>query len=156
VAVRSLAAGDAARILVAWSTDAAQEWEEALGAGDVLVRSALSRRLPERLADFLIACSGIPAYRRTSSLKRAERSRLIGRLTAFELPWSGHEGYAKAEVTGGGVSLTDVNPYTMESRRCAGLYLCGELLDAFGPIGGHNFAWAWSTGRAAGIAAAGG
>jgi hypothetical protein len=41
-----------------------------------------------------------------------------------------------------------------ESRRCPGLFLCGEMLDAFGPIGGHNFAWAWATGRAAGIAAA--
>jgi predicted flavoprotein YhiN len=48
-----------------------------------------------------------------------------------------------------------VYPGTLESRRHAGLFLCGEMLDAFGPIGGHNFAWAWSTGRAAGRGASG-
>ena len=75
-------------------------------------------------------------------------------LVRYELPWTGDEGYRKAEVTGGGVALSEVHPTTLESRRCPGLFLCGEMLDAFGPIGGHNFAWAWSTGRAAGIAAA--
>ena len=70
------------------------------------------------------------------------------------IPWTGDEGYRKAEVTGGGVALGEVNPRTMESRRCPGLFLCGEMLDAFGPIGGHNFAWAWATGRAAGMGAA--
>ncbi len=71
-----------------------------------------------------------------------------------ELPWTGDEGYRKAEVTGGGVSLAEVDPRTLESRRHGGLFLCGEVLDAFGPIGGYNFLWAWATGRAAGIAAA--
>ena len=75
-------------------------------------------------------------------------------LTAYALPWTGHEGYKKAEVTGGGVALSEVNPRTLESRHHRGLYLCGEMLDAFGPIGGHNFTWAWATGRAAGMAAA--
>ena len=64
------------------------------------------------------------------------------------------EGYRKAEVTGGGVALGEVNPRTMESRRHPGLFLCGEMLDAFGPIGGYNFLWAWATGRAAGLGAA--
>jgi predicted flavoprotein YhiN len=69
------------------------------------------------------------------------------------LPWSGDEGYKKAEVTGGGVSLNDIDPRTMESRRHKRLFLCGEILDAFGPIGGYNFLWAWATGRAAGLGA---
>ena len=69
------------------------------------------------------------------------------------MPVTGDEGYKKAEVTGGGVALDEVDPKTLESRRCPGLYLCGEILDVFGPIGGHNFAWAWATGRAAGLAA---
>ena len=69
------------------------------------------------------------------------------------LPWNGDEGYKKAEVTGGGVALSEVDPRTMESRRAPGLFLCGEVLDAFGPIGGYNFLWAWVTGRAAGSAA---
>ena len=95
-----------------------------------------------------------PSDRRTSSLKRSERLALIDALTAYPLSWSGNEGYKKAEVTGGGVALGEVDPKTLESKRVAGLYLCGEMLDAFGPIGGHNFSWAWATGRAAGIAAA--
>ena len=97
--------------------------------------------------------AGVPNDRRTSSLRRAERVSLVGRLISYVLPVSGHEGYKKAEVTGGGVALEEVDPRTLESRRCPGLYLCGEILDVFGPIGGHNFAWAWATGRAAGLAA---
>ena len=73
-------------------------------------------------------------------------------LTRYPLPWTGDEGYRKAEVTGGGVALSEVDPRTLESRLHPGLFLCGEILDAFGPIGGHNFAWAWATGRAAGAA----
>jgi predicted flavoprotein YhiN len=75
-------------------------------------------------------------------------------LTRYPLPWSGDEGYRKAEVTGGGVSLAEVDPVTLESQRHPGLHLCGEILDAFGPIGGYNFAWAFATGRQAGSAAA--
>ena len=97
--------------------------------------------------------AGIPDDRRTSSLKRSERLALIDALTAYALPWNGNEGYKKAEVTGGGVALGEVDSKTLESKRVAGLYLCGEMLDAFGPIGGHNFSWAWATGRAAGMAA---
>jgi predicted flavoprotein YhiN len=70
------------------------------------------------------------------------------------LPWSGDEGYRKAEVTGGGVSLSEIDAGSLESRRHPGLFLCGEMLDAFGPIGGYNFLWAWATGRAAGLGAA--
>ena len=78
----------------------------------------------------------------------------MDRLTAYELPWTDHEGYKKAEVTGGGVALDEMDPRTLESRRVPDLFLCGEVLDAFGPIGGHNFAWAWATGRLAGLGAA--
>ncbi len=96
----------------------------------------------------------VPLDRRASDLRRAERLALIDMLTAYELPWTGDGGFAKAEVTGGGVDLREVNPQTLESRRHQGLFLCGEMLDAFGPIGGHNFAWAWATGRLAGLGAA--
>jgi predicted flavoprotein YhiN len=89
-----------------------------------------------------------------AQLKRDDRRRLVEVLVRCSLPWTGDEGYKKAEVTGGGVSLAEIDPRTMESRRHSGLYLSGEVLDAFGPIGGYNFLWAWATGRAAGIAAA--
>ena len=120
---------------------------------DEFLTSILSRKIPSRLAEQLLHECSIPLDRRTSSLTREERHTLIEAMTSYALPWSGNEGYKKAEVTGGGVALTEVNPKTLESRKVKGLYLCGEMLDAFGPIGGHNFSWAWSTGRAAGMAA---
>jgi predicted Rossmann fold flavoprotein len=137
-------------IRVQW---AAVDDEELLAGSGDSVAVILSRHIPARLAEQLMIECGIPFDRRTSSLKRAERVALVEALTSYPLPWSGNEGYKKAEVTGGGVRLADVDPKTLESRKVEGLYLCGEMLDAFGPIGGHNFSWAWSTGRAAGIAA---
>ena len=98
--------------------------------------------------------SATPPERPLSQLRREERANLVELLARYPLPWTGDEGYRKAEVTGGGVSLAEVDPRTLESRIHPGLYLCGELLDAFGPIGGYNFAWAWATGRSAGMGAA--
>jgi predicted Rossmann fold flavoprotein len=129
---------------------------EDLSGKDEFVSSILSRKIPQRLAEQLLRECAIPPDRRTSSLKREERSALIEAVTSYALPWTGNEGYKKAEVTGGGVALTEIDQKTLESRKVKGLYLCGEMLDAFGPIGGHNFAWAWSTGRAAGLAAGAG
>ena len=117
------------------------------------MQTILARHIPGRLAEQLMLDAGVLIDRRTSSFTRSERVRLIDALTAYPLPWSGNEGYKKAEVTGGGVALTEIDPKTLESKRVPGLYLCGEMLDAFGPIGGHNFSWAWATGRSAGIAA---
>jgi predicted flavoprotein YhiN len=136
-----------------WSPLTAADWGRELDAPNTSISTILSRHLPTRLGDHLMTEVGIPSDRRTSSLKRSDRIALIDALTAYALPWSGNEGYKKAEVTGGGVALAEVDPRTLESRKVAGLYLCGEILDAFGPIGGHNFSWAWATGRAAGLGA---
>jgi predicted Rossmann fold flavoprotein len=154
---------DAAVVRAQWSTLTAAQWDVELqapahrspGAGgpSPSVASILARHVPARLGERLMSEAGIPSDQRTSSLKRSERLALIDSLTAYPLPWSGNEGYKKAEVTGGGVALSEVDQKTLESRRVPGLYLCGEMLDAFGPIGGHNFSWAWATGRAAGRAA---
>jgi predicted flavoprotein YhiN len=114
----------------------------------------MAAHLPQRLGMQLMHEAGVPADRRASDLRRPERVAVIEMLTGYRLPWTGDEGFKKAEVTGGGIALDEVNPRTLESRRQPGLYLCGEILDAFGPIGGHNFAWAWATGRLAGMAAA--
>ena len=137
-----------------WSALDAAAWESVFDAPSTLISSLLARHVPARLGEHLMREAGIPPDRRTSGLRRTERLSLIGHLTSYVLPVSGDEGYKKAEVTGGGVALDEVEPRTLESRRCQGLYFCGEILDAFGPIGGHNFAWAWATGRAAGLAAA--
>ncbi len=153
VLVRS--AGGRARLFARWTALDAEGWDRLLrGEGARQVATPLRRELPARLADALLALAGVAPDLRLSQLTRAARLRLVERLTRCALPWSGHGGYAKAEVTGGGVSLAEIDPRTMESRKQPGLFLCGELLDAFGPIGGYNFAWAWATGRAAGRAAA--
>ena len=145
--------GDTPVIRAQWSTLKAADWERQLEARSASVLTIVSAHLPSRLTEQLMREADIPLDRRTSSLKRSERLALVDLLTAYPLPWSGNEGYKKAEVTGGGVKLAEVDTKTLESKRVAGLYLCGEMLDAFGPIGGHNFCWAWATGRAAGIAA---
>jgi predicted Rossmann fold flavoprotein len=144
------ARGESPVIRVQW---AALEDDELMSTGGESVAAILSRHVPGRLAEQLMTECGVPLDRRTSSLKRAERVALIDALTSHPLPWTGNDGYQKAEVTGGGITLAGVDLKTLESRTVEGLYLCGEMLDAFGPIGGHNFSWAWSTGRAAGIAA---
>lgn len=150
VAVRSRAA----RISVQWSALDRNGWEAALRAdGARSVASAVRAELPDRLAMMLFASLGIDSATPLAQLRREDRRRLIDALVEGELPWTGDEGYKKAEVTGGGVALSEVDPRTMESRRHPGLFICGEVLDAFGPIGGHNFLWAWATGRAAGLAA---
>ncbi len=145
--------GDTQEVRVQWDDWDAQQWDAALrepGAG--LVLTLLRDRLPNRLVDALLADADVPSDRSRADLRRDERKRLIRALTEYVLPWTGDEGYKKAEVTGGGIVLSEVDPVTLESRRQRRLYFCGEVLDAFGPIGGYNFMWAWSTGRAAGTA----
>jgi predicted Rossmann fold flavoprotein len=157
VPVRSLQELDApARITVRWTPLDDNAWEALLRPMGVrTVVNAVAAVLPDRLADALVELSHVDRRRKLSQLTRDERNRLVATLVRGELPWSGDEGYKKAEVTGGGVALSEINPRTMESVRHKGLFLCGEILDAFGPIGGFNFLWAWATGRAAGIGAAG-
>lgn len=157
VIVRSRAERDdpPARVTVRWTPLGEEEWSERLKPrGTRTVMGALRAELPDRLAAALISAASVSPDRVLSELQRDERLRLVEMLVRGPLPWTSDEGYKKAEVTGGGVSLAEIDPRTMESRRCPGLYLCGEVLDAFGPIGGYNFLWAWATGRAAGLGAA--
>ena len=78
-------------------------------------------------------------------LRREERRALVKGLVARALPVVESRGYGFAEATAGGVPLAEVDTRTMESRRRAGLFLVGEMLDVDGRIGGHNFQWAWSS-----------
>jgi predicted Rossmann fold flavoprotein len=156
LAVRS-ANGGARRqpIHAQWTDLDARGWEALLlEAGPGTIGSLVRRQLPQRLADVLLEECGVDPERTRSQLRRDERARLVEALARYPLPWTGDEGYKKAEVTGGGVPLGEVDPRTGESRVVPGLFLCGEILDCFGPIGGYNFSWAWATGRAAGLGAA--
>ncbi len=158
-AVRSRGTEHPVELLVRWTNDTEEVWDQRLQEaarvrGGSTMAAILRERLPQRLADRLLEEAEVPVDRSPARLSREERRRLAAALGAYPLPWTGDEGYKKAEVTGGGVSLAEVEPRTLESRLCPGLFLCGELLDAFGPIGGFNFAWAWATGRTAGLGAA--
>ena len=155
VRARLEGADPAARLLVRWTPHGDEAWQALLQPrGTRAVATVLRAELPDRLAAALLELARVDPARSLADLTRDERRRLIDALVRCELPWTGDEGYRKAEVTGGGVALAEIDPRSMESRRQPGLFLCGEVLDAFGPIGGYNFYWAWATGRAAGQGAA--
>ncbi len=136
---------------VNWTGEDEETWRRRF-EGKATVGSLLKAHLPNRLAGLIAEESGMEG-RKTAELNRGERRKLIRLLTAYPLANEGDEGYRKAEVTGGGVPLDEVDPATMESRKHPGLYLCGEIMDVFGRIGGFNFYWAWVSGRLAGLRA---
>ena len=152
---RARAAGQPLPTLtVRWDADSdASVWDERLRSSGGTVGALVRRALPTRLADALLATADVPPEQPLAHLGRDARRRLAAVLGVFPLRVTGDEGYRTAEVTGGGVALSEVDPRTLESRRAPGLFFCGEVLDAFGPIGGFNFLWAWATGRSAGLGA---
>ena len=89
---------------------------------------------------------------RYASQMERERRAAAGRARCARAPLrvTGTLGYEKAEVTAGGVPLDEVDASTLESRRRRALFLCGEVLDVDGRLGGFNFQWAWSSGTVAG------
>ena len=146
--------GSPASVQVQWTEHDDAAWTSRLQPqGSRQLSTVIRGELPDRLADMLMQQAKVDPARKLAELTREERRRLLDVLVRGPLPWSGDEGYKKAEVMGGGVPLSEIDPRSMESRVQGGLYLCGEVLDCFGPIGGYNFLWAWVTGRAAGQAA---
>ncbi len=153
VAARAADADESPKIEVAWSDRGAEEWEEILAPSGKTVRGVLKESLPDRLVDLLLDELEL-TNARLATLTRVDRKRLIAALTHYPLPWRRAGGWNEAEVTGGGVALSEVEPRTMRSRIVPQLYFCGEILDAFGPIGGTNFLWSFVTGKLAGKGAA--
>ena len=119
------------------------------------VLSWLQSRFPSRLAEVLLRHAGVESSVAFSQLAREDRRSLVHALTELELPVVRDRGWNYAEVTAGGVPLSEVHHRDMQSRVMPGLYLVGEILDCDGRIGGFNFQWAWATGFLAGRAAVG-
>ncbi len=119
-------------------------------SGRRLAAALLEPWLPHRLAEALVVQAQIPADRRLSELTRPERARLVQAVKRMLIPTAGTLGFAKAEVTAGGVALDEVDSRTMESKRVPGLFIAGEVLDLDGLIGGYNLQGAFSTGYLAG------
>ena len=84
-----------------------------------------------------------------ANLPRRDRRQLIHAITEWPVNLTDSRGYNYAEATAGGVALDEIDPATMASKQCPGLYLVGEMLDVDGRIGGFNFQWAWSSARVA-------
>jgi predicted flavoprotein YhiN len=121
-------------------------------AQSTTVRRYFAGRLPERLVEELASEVSVDPSAPIGQLPRALRSALMAAFVERELPITGTLGYEKAEVTAGGVPASEVTS-TLESRIVPGLFLCGEVLDVEGRLGGFNFQWAWSSGTVAGRSA---
>ncbi|GAB4547211.1 MAG: aminoacetone oxidase family FAD-binding enzyme [Anaerolineae bacterium] len=134
--------------------NAEQVEADLLALGKVSLLRYLTDHLPERLARALCAEVGVDPSVPSERLTREQRRALVQVICACKLPITGDRGFTYAEVTAGGVPLSEIRLETMESRVCEGLYLCGEICDVDGRIGGYNFQWAWSSGYVAGISAA--
>ena len=106
------------------------------------------------MARALLDSLAIPPGTAAAHFSRDDRRRLARALVEWPLAVVDSRGYTYAEATAGGVALTEIDPRTLESRVCPGLFLVGEILDVDGRIGGFNFQWAWSSGFAAGTAIA--
>ena len=114
------------------------------------LRGALKAALPDRLATTLAERIGIaePLTGVTDAKLRSAQQQLGG----WSFRPNGSEGFAKAEVTRGGISTAELSSKTMEAKRVPGLYAIGEAVDVTGWLGGYNFQWAWASGHAAAAA----
>ena len=113
------------------------------------VQTILADDVPASVAAALAGVAEADPAAPLAELTRDTRRRLAHALTALPLRVTGSRGYNYAEATAGGVALDEIDPATMQSRKCPGLYLVGEMLDVDGRIGGFNFQWAWSSARTA-------
>ncbi|OYW44452.1 MAG: hypothetical protein B7Z08_10155 [Sphingomonadales bacterium 32-68-7] len=135
--------------------DRAAGWliEAKRAAPTATLRAALRAALPARLADTLtdrLAVDGV-----LSNLPDVALQQVEARLADWRFVPNGSEGFAKAEVTVGGVSTAELSSKTLETKAVPGLYVIGEAVDVTGWLGGYNFQWAWASGWAAAQALAG-
>jgi predicted Rossmann fold flavoprotein len=122
--------------------------------GNKSIATFLEPLLPNRLVPFLLASAGVDLETKAHRLKREERRALVQTLKGWQLGCVIEVPLERGEVTAGGVALSEVDSQTMRSKIVKGLYLCGEVLDIAGPIGGYNLQAAFSTGYVAGEIAA--
>ena len=117
-------------------------------------KNALNHLYPSKLIPVIIRRSGIEPDKQVNAVTREERRRLAEVTKHFTLTLTGLRGFNEAIITQGGVTVKEVNPSTMESKKLPGLYFAGEVLDLDAVTGGYNLQIAWSTGVLAGRSAA--
>ena len=108
-------------------------------------RNAISDLLPKRLLPYVISMSGIDQYKKVNEITKGERQRLIECLKSFTLNVKGFRDISEAIITHGGISVKEINPKNMESKKVKGLHFIGEVLDVDALTGGFNLQIAWST-----------
>jgi len=118
------------------------------------VATILAEFVPKRLAVLLCGRADCAAELPAGQLRKDARKRLIRMIKQMPLSILRTRPIAEATVTRGGVNISEVEPRTMESRICPGLFFAGEVLDLDGPSGGYNLQACWSTGALAGSSAA--
>lgn len=116
-------------------------------------KNALNHLYPQKMIPVIIARSGISPEKRVNEITREERQALVRATKDFRLTLTGLRGYNEAIITQGGVSVKEIDPSTMESKKVPGLYFAGEVLDLDAVTGGFNLQIAWATGYAAGMSA---
>lgn len=117
-------------------------------------KNSLGKLLPSKLIPIIVELSGIDPFKKVNEITRKERERLVLLLKDLPLTIEKTAGFEQAVITSGGVSLKEIDPKTMESKKRPGIFFAGEVLDADAYTGGYNLQIAFSTGRAAGEAAA--
>lgn len=118
---------------------------------NVQFKNSLSKLLPAKMIPVMVRLSQIDPEKRINEVTKTERQHLLKLIKGFPLTPTGLRGYNEAIVTKGGVSVKEIDPTTMESRHCQGLYFAGEVLDLDAFTGGYNLQIAWSTGYLAGV-----
>ena len=122
---------------------------------DKMIATLLEAWLPNRMVRLLMNSIGVDPAKRGHVLSRDERRAITGLLKSWKIGDIARIDIERGEVTAGGVALDEVDAKTMRSRKVRGLYVCGEVLDVAGPVGGYNLQAAFSTGYVAGESAAG-
>ena len=117
-------------------------------------KNALGKLLPSSLIPVVVEKSGIDPYKQVNAITKAEREQLRKTIRDFTLPLTGTAGVNQAVITNGGIKVNKIDPKTMESKLQPGIYFAGEVLDVDALTGGFNLQIAFSTGWAAGKAAA--
>ncbi len=125
-----------------------------LSKRDKMIGTLIEAWLPNRIVPHLLRSIDVDENKRGHVLTKDERRRIVGVLKSWKLGTVSRIDLTRGEVTAGGVALDEVDPQTMRSRKGKGLYICGEVLDVAGPVGGYNLQAAFSTGFVAGETAA--
>lgn len=120
-------------------------------AGNHSFKNSIKKLLPAKMIPEMIRLSEISPDKRINEVTKEERKRLSGLLKALPFTIEELGGYEEAIITRGGVSVKEINPATMESKKVKHLYFAGEVLDLDATTGGYNLQIAWSTGRLAGV-----